>query len=159
MSSLLLCGTNEICLDDKGRITMPSRYRALLKEECLNQCVITRSLFDPCLWLYPKNIWDEVVESLSSLNIMTDDLSRTVRRILLGYACPCSLDAQGRLLLSSELRNIVFLTKKAYLIGLDNKFEIWSEKSYQERQEKDLALLSQVQNNLIDYSQLGSLKI
>ena len=68
-SSLLLCGTSEIALDDKGRLAVPARYREILKDECCGECVITRSLFDPCLWLYPKTEWEVAAAALSALMI------------------------------------------------------------------------------------------
>lgn len=159
MSNMFLCGTSELSLDDKGRISIPVKYRKLLKDSNDGQCVITRSLFDPCLWLYPKAEWDEVVRSLAELNTFSDEVIRTIRRVLVGFSQPCALDSQGRILLSQELRNIVFLSKKAFLIGLDNKFEIWPESAMQERQEKDLGMLRELKEHLGDFKALDRLKI
>lgn len=64
---LLLSGTNEVSLDVKGRLAVPVKNREILKEESDGQCVVTRSLFDKCLWMYPVDEWQKVVASLGEL--------------------------------------------------------------------------------------------
>lgn len=83
---LLLSGTSEVSLDSKGRLSVPARYREIFADDGDGQCVVTRSLFDKCLWLYPSSEWDNVVSTLGSLPTMTDPLCRTIQRIVLGSA-------------------------------------------------------------------------
>ena len=96
---LLLSGTNEVSLDVKGRLAVPVKNREILKEESDGQCVVTRSLFDKCLWMYPVDEWQKVVASLGELPSISDPLCRTIQRIVLGSAVFLTLDAQGRILL------------------------------------------------------------
>ncbi len=158
-SGLLLSGTTEVCLDLKGRFAVPARYRNMVVEDSDNQLIVTRSLFDKCLWLYPTSQWDNVVASLGALPNLSDALCRTVQRIVLGSAVFCSLDAQGRILLPPELRNLAELKKKAYLIGFNNKFELWSEENFTLQREHDDKLLEEACNSMNEHSLLANLKI
>ena len=103
-AGLLLSGTNDVSLDLKGRMAIPARYKDVIKDESDGQLIVTRSLFDKCLWIYPTSEWENVVESLGALPTITDPLCRTIQRIVLGSAVFCSLDAQGRILIPQELR-------------------------------------------------------
>ena len=60
---LLLSGTSEVSLDSKGRLSVPARYREIIADDGDGQCIVTRALFDKCLWLYPSSEWDNVVST------------------------------------------------------------------------------------------------
>ena len=47
--------------------------------------------------------------------------------MLLGYATEVEVDAQGRILVSKELREFAGITRNAMLMGQGNKFELWDE--------------------------------
>lgn len=156
---LLLSETSEVSLDSKGRLSVPARYREIFADDGDGQCVITRSLFDKCLWLYPNSEWDNVVSTLGALPTMTDPLCRTIQRIVLGSAVFCQLDGQGRVLLPQELRQISEISKKAYLIGFNNKFELWSEENFALQRQADDDLLKQASKDLASHSVLANLKL
>ena len=50
-----------------------------------------------------------------------------------GRATECVLDRQGRLLLPSRLRDSAQIEKDAVIIGLENKFEIWSSENWKKQ--------------------------
>lgn len=50
-----------------------------------------------------------------------------MKRLLLGHAEECTLDASGRILLPAPLREFANLEKRVVLVGQGNKFEIWNE--------------------------------
>jgi MraZ protein len=125
-------GINNLTLDAKGRMAMPSRYRDRLLEICGGRIVITVDR-DHCLLVYPLPEW-EIIESklvnLPSLNRQ----ARLLQRLLIGYATECEIDSQGRVLLPAMLREFAGLNKKTVLIGQGKKFEIWDEDSWNESQ-------------------------
>ncbi|MBQ9274530.1 MAG: division/cell wall cluster transcriptional repressor MraZ [Succinivibrio sp.] len=139
--SCLLSGTCEVSLDDKGRLPIPARYRQLIKDDG-GRCYVTRSLRSRCLWLYPAAQWEKVVEVLGRLPTLADAVCQAVQRTVLGSAGECSLDGQGRILLPAELRRFASLERKALLIGMNNKFELWSEQNIEEQRRSDEELLS-----------------
>ena len=131
-------GDSNLSLDAKGRIVLPARYRERLSEICNNQIVITIDTDQPCLLMYPLNEWElieEKIEALPSFNPMT----RRIQHLLLGHATDMEIDANGRFMLSSTLREHAGLTKKVILIGMGKKFEIWDESAWNQRKATLLA--------------------
>ena len=147
LDGLLFSGTTVLSLDPKGRIALPTKYRQIIKDECDGECYIAKSLFDNCLWLYPKSQWDSVVSSITKINTLSQNTLRAIQRTLLGSAVYCKLDAQGRILIPQELRDICYFDKKAILIGINNKFEIWSDSALQTQRETDADLLKNIKDS------------
>ncbi|MDH5712192.1 MAG: division/cell wall cluster transcriptional repressor MraZ [Gammaproteobacteria bacterium] len=135
-------GINNVALDVKGRMAVPSRYRERLFDLCGGRLVVTVDP-DSCLLVYPLPEW-EVIESkliqLPSLNRQ----ARSIQRLLIGHATECEMDGQGRILLPTLLRDYASLGKKIVMIGQGKKFEIWDEEAWNDSQG---ALLESVQND------------
>jgi MraZ protein len=122
-------------LDEKGRLAIPSKFRALLK----GGAVVTRGL-DNCLYLYPKKQWTKVAEKLASLPTTSNPAARAYTRSVLGGAMEVDFDSQGRVVLPEYLRTFSSLQKKVVVVGLFDKLEIWSEDNwskYRNQAEKD----------------------
>lgn len=128
-------GTSLINLDAKGRLAVPTRYRAELQESCERQLVVTVAVDDKCrgekgcLWLYPLPEWEKLESTISKLPTL-NKMAIKLRRFVIGNATECEMDAQGRLLLPEKLRTFSEMEKKIVLAGQLNKFEIWNEASW-----------------------------
>ncbi len=131
-------GANSVSLDDKGRFAIPTKYRDELMADDLGEMVCTVDLQQPCLLLYPLSQWQSVEEKLLKLSNMNPN-ERRVQRVLLGNACDCQLDKNGRVLMPSPLRQHAKLNKKIMLVGQLNKFEIWDEATWQSQMQQDIA--------------------
>ena len=110
---------------------LPARYRERLSETCAGQLVITIDTDQPCLLIYPLPEWEaieEKIESLPSFNPTT----RRIQRLLIGHATEVEVDANGRLLLATPLRDHARLDKKVVLVGQGKKFELWDEATWNE---------------------------
>jgi MraZ protein len=122
-------GETAINLDAKGRLAVPIRYRGALEEQCGNRMVLTYSAFDSgSLWLQSEETWERVrtdVMALPSFN----PKHRNLQRRLVGAATVVDLDSSGRILLPPSLRQRTGLEKHVILLGMDNRFEIWNEKT------------------------------
>lgn len=119
-------GSNNISLDVKGRISIPTKHRADLMRISEGKMVVTISPNDRCLWLYTLVDWEAVerkLVSLPTLNVQT----RKLKRMLIGHADDCDMDSNGRILLPAPLREFAMLGKKAILVGQGDKFEVWDE--------------------------------
>ena len=127
-------GFSKISVDSKGRLAIPSRYRALVLDQAQNNLVITLNPLDRSLWLYPLPEWELIEDKLSALSDF-DKQSRRTKQMMRGYANDCQLDSQGRILIPKELRNHAALTKQGVILGQGNKFEIWDEKSWQKQRD------------------------
>jgi MraZ protein len=125
-------GINNLTLDAKGRMAMPSRYRERLLEICGGRVVVTVDR-DHCLLVYPLPEWEIIESKLVNLPSLNKQ-ARLLQRLLIGYATECEIDSQGRILLPAMLRDFAGLNKKAVLIGQGKKFEIWDEDTWNESQ-------------------------
>ena len=121
-------GVSAISLDEKGRLAVPTRYRAELGDCCDNQIVVTVGL-DKCLLLYPLPEFEEIERKLVKLPALNKKAKR-LQRLLIGHATECEMDGQGRFLIPEPLRRFAGLDKKVALIGQGNKFEIWDEERW-----------------------------
>lgn len=116
-------------LDAKGRMALPTRYRADLMERCQGRVVLTVH-DDSCLLLYPQPEWDEIERKLVRLPNQ-NKRTRTLQRMLLGHATEFEMDKNGRILIPPRLREFAQLEKRVVLAGLGNKFEIWNEEAWE----------------------------
>ena len=130
-------GVNNITLDAKGRMAMPTRYRERLHERCDGQLVVTVDR-DHCLLVYPLPEWEEIERKLVRLPSLNKQ-ARRLQRLLIGHATECQLDSNGRVLLPPPLREFASLDRQAVLIGQGNKFELWDEQVWNERRDGWLA--------------------
>lgn len=127
-------GVNNINLDAKGRLAIPTRYRDHLLQHCNGEMVVTIDTEERCLLIYPRPEWEDIqrkVEALPSLN----PAARRVQRLLIGHATDIQLDGSGRILLPGPLRDYAELDKKTVLLGQGNKLELWSEPHWTERRD------------------------
>lgn len=93
----MLMGEYRHNLDDKKRLTIPSKYR----EELGDKFVVTRGL-DGCLFVYSFTEWDKIVNKLKTLPFTKKD-ARTLTRFLMSAASICEIDKQGRINLVNSL--------------------------------------------------------
>jgi len=107
-------------LDEKGRLTIPSRFR----EELSGGLVVTKGI-DPCLTVYPRQVWNELAERLTKLPMSQRNV-RNFNRLLGSGAQDSVPDRQGRVLIPQPLREYAGLDGDAVIIGLIDKFEIWN---------------------------------
>jgi len=127
-------GVNNVSLDAKGRMAIPTRYRDQLVEYCQGAMVVTIDTEEKCLLIYPQPAWEDIqrkVEALPSFNVA----ARRVQRLLIGHATDISLDSAGRILLTPPLRDYAELGKKGVLLGQGSKLELWSEEIWTDRRD------------------------
>src|SRR6202795_3711042 len=127
-------GSNNLTLDAKGRMVMPTRYRERLQDRCGGKLVITVDK-DQCLLIYPLPDWEEIERKLMRLPSMNPD-ARRLQRLMVGHATDLELDGHGRVLLPPELREFAKLERHGMLIGQGNRFELWDETRWNERRDQ-----------------------
>jgi MraZ protein len=149
-------GANAISLDVKGRVTIPTRYRQSLLDDCQGQLVCTIDTQQACLLLYPLPEWEEIELKLSRLSSMNPH-ERRLQRLLLGYAMEGEMDKNGRLLLSAPLRQHAKLDKQIMLVGQFNKFELWDADVWQQQISQDVATEQEAEFELTERLQDFSL--
>lgn len=113
-------------LDEKGRMSVPVKFRADLAQGA----VVTRGL-DRSLFLYPKEEWQKLAEKLAALPFGQSD-TRAFARLMLAGAMEVEVDKSGRVLLPEYLRSYAGLSKDVVVAGLYNRLEIWDESVWKE---------------------------
>jgi MraZ protein len=123
-------GETAITVDDKGRLAIPTAYRELVAGACANRLVIAYSPFETgCLWIYPYAEWETVREQVNALP-MVKAAHRNLQMKLVGAAAVVEPDAASRVLLPASQRAAAGIEKRAVLLGMGNKFELWSEQAH-----------------------------
>lgn len=123
-------GVNQLKVDGKGRIALPTRYREELIERCGASMVVTvNNTSDHCLWMYPLDEWERVEKKINELSSFQPQHVK-LKRFFVGYATDVEMDKTGRILLPPTLREFARIDKEAYFNGQGNKFEIWSAKDW-----------------------------
>jgi len=137
-------------MDAKGRIAIPARLRealvsSVVVDKRVDKCadgradesstgclVITAHHDDPCLLVYTEQEWQETLPRLQALPNL-NKAARHIQRRMIGYAAPLEMDGNGRVLLSSTLREFAGLEKKIMLVGQGHRLELWSEERWNAR--------------------------
>jgi MraZ protein len=129
-------GTHTPRLDDKGRLTLPAKYR----EELRGGLMITKGQ-DHCLYVFPRAEFETLARKVAEAPF-TNESVRAYQRYLFAGTDEQHPDSQGRIPIAAELRRYAGLSKECVVIGAVNRLEIWDAgawQTYQERHEDDYA--------------------
>ena len=121
-------GISNLSIDVKGRASMPQRYRSDFSIKNKSKLIITADK-DKCLLIYTQSNWSVIEKKLSNLPSYNKE-ARFIQRLLIGYATESEIDSQGRFLIPNPLREYAGIQKKIILLGQGNKFELWSENTW-----------------------------
>jgi MraZ protein len=123
-------GETAITVDDKGRLTIPTSYRDAVADVCKNRLVVTYNPFETgCLWIFPYAEWEQVRDQVNALPSVKA-VHRALQMKLVGAAAIVEPDGAARILLPASQRAAAGIEKKAVLLGMGNKFELWSEQAH-----------------------------
>ncbi|MCU0575266.1 MAG: division/cell wall cluster transcriptional repressor MraZ [Desulfobacterota bacterium] len=115
-------------INEKGRLSIPSKFRDFLNEWGANVLIVTKSI-DPCLWVFTPDDWEKIEKLAAGLSMVKrEDI--VFKRHVVGSAEECPLDAQGRILIPASLREYAGLRKKCLVVGLVDRIEIWDQDTY-----------------------------
>ncbi len=92
--------------------------------------VIKRSVFQPCLELYPMEEWNLLMQKMNRKNRFKKKNNDFIRRFSAGVK-PVEIDATGRLLIPKNLIAIAGITKEVVLSSAINIIEIWDKDNYE----------------------------
>lgn len=121
----MLIGEYTHTIDDKNRISLPSKFRLSMGKKI----VITPGL-DQCLFVFTIKEWEKIVEKMSENSSMFSADVRSFTRYMFGGASEVEADNIGRILVPDFLKERANLKTKVVLIGVQNRLEIWNEKSW-----------------------------
>jgi MraZ protein len=108
-------------LDDKGRLTLPAKFR----EQMAHGVVVTRGL-DGCLFVFTYEDWKSFTSILSQQLPFTQRSARDFSRLFFSGAVDIIPDRQGRILIPSYLREYANLDSEVVIIGANTRLELWT---------------------------------
>lgn len=130
-------------VDAKGRVSLPSDYRMIVKE-LSTEIVCYRSLTTPCI----EGCTEDLLEKLAAdIENSTDFFSETqddLTNLVFGDAKRFSFDSTGRIMLTEKLLKHAEITDTAVFVGKGRKFQIWSLENWTKEEQK---LREKIKNN------------
>ena len=122
-------GETAVTLDEKGRVAIPVAYRELVAKAG-NRLVVTYNPFEHgCLWIFPEKEWARMRDEVNALP-KVKKVHRDMQMKLVGAATHAEPDGNGRIQLPASQRAASGLEKRAVLLGMGNKFELWGEQAH-----------------------------
>lgn len=121
-SGIVFFGTYRHNLDPKNRIIMPAKFR----EELGSSFFVTKGIGD-CLWVMPADKWEAFVNQISSRPAPE---ANALQHYFFAGADEAIPNAQGRFVLSEELRAFAGIEKEVTIVGTGKQVEIWSSDNW-----------------------------
>lgn len=119
-------GEFEYKVDDKGRIPLPPRFRAQLRDGV----VLTLGV-EKCITAYPLAEWKKLADSITGGPLARSKI-RQLNRALFANAFHLSIDGQGRINLPPQLREHAEVVDEVAITGANKYFEIWNKAHWEE---------------------------
>jgi MraZ protein len=141
----MFLGRYEHAIDEKGRLTIPVRYRELLE----NGAYVSQG-FDRNLMVLDAPSFEKMFEHVNQMS-MTDPVARQLKRFIFSSAERVDIDRTGRMLLPQFLRDLAKLDGAAMIVGVGDYFEIWSPVNWNQQNE----LLQDVDANVQRFAALN----
>ena len=123
-------GTYECKADSKGRFMMPAAIKKQLLPMLEDGFVIRRSVFQPCLELYPMEQWNIMMAKINKLNRFKKQNNDFIRRFTAGVKT-VEVDSNGRLLIPKDLIGFAGIDKEIVLSSAIGIVEIWDKDKYE----------------------------
>jgi len=120
----MFLGTYTPKLDDKGRLTLPAKFRDALA----GGLMVTKSQ-DHSLAVYPRDEFAVVAKRAAAAS-RTDPQARAFVRALAAGTDEQHPDAQGRITLSPDHRTYANLSRECVVVGSVDFMEIWDKNAW-----------------------------
>lgn len=117
-------GTYENRIDSKGRISVPSLFRAQLPEPHAMTVVLFPSYRAQAIEGAGMAFIDQLGDRVNEIDLFSDDQD-DIATSLFADCQPLSMDKEGRIVLPSDLMAHAGITDKACFVGKGPIFQIW----------------------------------
>lgn len=136
-------GTYSPKLDEKGRLTLPAKFR----EDLEAGVVVTRTQ-DRALAVYPRAVFEAKMAALLSAPSTVRQV-RDYQRMVMAGASDEVPDKQGRVTIPPHLRQYAGLEREVVVIGAGDRAEIWDAQAWQQYSEANEESFSEMDNEFL----------
>lgn len=143
----MFLGEFKHALDEKGRVFIPARFRAGENQKFY----VTRGL-EKCLFVFPEEVWAEYEKKIKKMGLMNKD-ARAFNRFFFGGTAETMCDKQGRINLPSTLIEYSGLEKEVMIVGVSNRFEIWSVELWRQYEKEAGESYEEIAERLVERSE------
>jgi MraZ protein len=124
-------GNNPATVDEKGRLKIPTAFKAILDEQYGRDFFVT-SLDGTTARIYPLAAWEKIENKLAPLPTMQTAKKKFLDRTNY-WGQQVHADPQGRVLIPAHLRAAAGIQGQVAVIGhLEEYLEVWSEERLRE---------------------------
>lgn len=138
-------GEFEYKIDEKGRLPLPPRFRAHLRDG-----VVLTPGVEKCITAYPLSEWKKLAAALTGSPVTRSKL-RQLNRALFATAFFLSIDGQGRVSLPMPLREHAEIVDEVVVAGANNYLELWNKVHWEEEkalsQEQAWQIIESLEDN------------
>jgi MraZ protein len=150
-SGSMLLGQVDNKLDDKNRLSFPSKFR----KEMGDKLIITQNM-EGCLLAVALSEWKTLFAGTESKPFIVKE-AREIQRFLFGGASEIELDDKGRFILPEYLKIYSGIESETIFIGVINRVEIWDKKRWEEYSKNNLVKnVSEISEKLREDHSKGS---
>lgn len=135
-------------VDEKRRVQIPAKWRPEHPE--MQYFLILwphENVPQSCLLVLPPAEWRELVQKMKALPFNHPDAFK-LRRLIGTNTAEVNLDRSGRICIPEEMAKAAGITKEAVLVGLLDRFQIWSAERYPDVQREDQKMATEAFNLL-----------
>ncbi len=125
----LFLSTVEKKIDKKGRVSVPTNFRAVLSGEAFHGIIVYRSFINSCIEACAMSRMEALSERIETLDPFSEEHDAFAATIL-GGAVQVPFDGEGRVVLPVDLLEQVDITGEAYFVGKGKTFEIWQPEAF-----------------------------
>lgn len=133
-------GQFHLTIDDKGRLSLPSKLRDNLKSREVDKLILTN--YKGGLWGYIEEDWMRYEEALMDQSPFEQESLLFTRAFIAG-ASECEVDKQGRILIPPYLRRYAGMEREAVIISVVDRIEIWSQERWEQAYTSALETIDQ----------------
>lgn len=120
-------------VDAKGRVSLPSDYRAMVKE-LSTEIVCYRSLSAPCIEGCLEETLDKLANEIEDATDFFSEAQDNLTNLVFGDAKRFTFDSTGRILLTEKLLKHAQITDSAVFVGKGRKFQIWNPQNWEKEE-------------------------
>jgi MraZ protein len=127
-SNRVLRGNAPAKIDDRGRLKVPSAFRAVIQQEHGRDLFVT-SLSGDSVRIYPMPVWLEIEGRIAQMPSTHPARMKLLDRVNF-FGQVSELDPQGRVLIQQRLRDSAQMTGEVDVLGQQNFLEVWNHERF-----------------------------